>query len=220
MRIYLKEITENGIEQEGDESQAWVREALAPLDESPAQIPGHPSALRPSSLKTPAAARSSEVRFNLRRVDDVIMISGDFSTSIQLLCSRCASPFLKPFDEHFTAMYCKDKEMAGIAYLDQDSNPRGQNKGRARHAHDFDAPQGTEAAEDLEINYIAEDFVDLGQILTEQITVRIPFQPLCKEDCKGICANCGADLNVGRCACSKLTTKSPFASLKGFKVKE
>lgn len=219
MKVYLKEITEDDSEYSGTEADAWVREALSDLDESSSQVAGNHESLRPVALRIDAPVRPSSMEVNMRRVDEVIMISGDFTTSVQLLCSRCASPFLMPFDEHFTAMYCKDKEMAGIAYLDKNSTPRGQNKGHARHAHDFNAPQGIEAAEDLEINYIAEEFIDLGTVLTEQVTVRLPFQPLCKEDCKGICANCGADLNVGRCACSKIVTRNPFAGLKNFKIK-
>ncbi|MBC7387376.1 MAG: DUF177 domain-containing protein [Cryobacterium sp.] len=218
MKIYLKEIQENDSEIEATEADAWVRDSIAALDECPSVILGNTESLRPASLKAETPPRPTSVRFNMRRVDDVIMVSGDMETTVQLLCSRCAAPFLMPFNQHFTAMYCKDKEMAGIAYLDKNSNPRGQNKGHARHAHDFNAPQGIEAAEDLEINYIAEEYLDLALVLTEQVTVRIPFQPLCKEDCKGVCATCGADLNVGRCACAKIRTTSPFAGLKNIKL--
>jgi uncharacterized protein len=217
MKIYLNEITENDREYEADQSAPWVANTIAGLDESTDIVHGSTGHLRPAGLKTATPTRATAVRFNLRRVDDVIMVSGDMETSVQLLCSRCAAPFLMRFDEHFTAMYCKDKEMAGMAYLDKNANPRGQNKGYARHAHDFNQQQGTEASEDLEINYIAEEFLDLSLILAEQVQVRIPFQPLCKEDCKGICANCGADLNVGRCACSKIRKETPFAALKDFK---
>ncbi len=220
MKIHLHEITENDREIIVSEKDAWVTSTIEGLDESIAIVPGSNEALRPESLKTKAPTRDSDVRFNLRRVDDVIVVSGDLRTSVQLLCSRCASPFILPYDEHFTALYCKDKEMAGISYLDKNAVPRGQNKGYARHAHDFEGVDGQEAANDLEITYIAEDFLDLQNVLVEQMQLRIPFQPLCKEDCKGICANCGADLNVGRCACAKLQKKSPFAVLKGFKIGE
>ena len=218
MKIYLHEIKENDREVQVSEQDGWVASAISALDESTADVPGSTESLRPQNLRTRPAIRPASIRFNLRRVDDVIVVSGDLQASVQLLCSRCAAPFLLKFDEKFSALYCKDKEMAGIAYLDKNAKPRGQNQGFARHAHDFEAVTGQEADEDLELNYIAEDFLDLANVLTEQLQVRIPFQPLCKEDCKGVCANCGADLNVGRCACAKLQNKSPFAALKGLKI--
>ncbi len=218
MKIYLHEIKETDREVVANESEKWVADTVTSLDESTASVPGSPEALRPAGLKTKPVVRPTFVRFNLRRVDDVIVVSGDVDTTVQLLCSRCAAPFLLPINEHFTALYCKDKEMAGIAYLDKNANPRGQNKGYARHAHDEGGADGNEAADDLEITYIAEEYLDLPVVLAEQIQLRIPFQPLCKEDCKGICANCGADLNVGRCACAKIVKESPFAALKGFKT--
>lgn len=218
MRIYLHEIKETDTEYSATEAEAWVARTISALDEDLAVIPGSPEALRPAALKTVVPPRPTQVEFNLRNVDEVIVVSGDISTSLQLICSRCAAPFIFPVREHFTALYCKDKEMAGISYLDKNLNPRGQNKGHARHAHDFNATEGTETSSDLEITYIVEDYLDLPMVLTEQVQLRIPFQPLCKEECKGVCANCGADLNVGRCACSKIATRNPFSALKTFKV--
>jgi uncharacterized protein len=218
MKIYLHEIKETDREIDVNESENWVRATIEALDEDRSVVPGSAESLRPKSMRSPKEVRPTHVHYNLRRVDDVIVVSGDVDTGVQLLCSRCAAPFILPIDEHFTALYCKDKEMAGIAYLDKNANPRGQNKGHARHAHDFDAHEGTEASEDLEITYIAEDYLDLALVLSEQVRLRIPYQPLCKEDCKGVCANCGADLNVGRCACSKILPKNPFSVLKNFKT--
>lgn len=74
-----------------------------------------------------------------------------------------------------------------------------------------------EIGNDLDITYLSEDTIDLKAVLTEQLQLQVPFQPLCREDCKGICFNCGADLNVGRCACAKVTKANPFAALKELK---
>lgn len=202
MKVKLSEITDQDKEIFATDADAWALKTVEELDEE--------------NLKTPHTLKA---RFNLRKVDEVVVASGDLNTQIHLLCSRCATPFAFPIREHFTALYCKDKEMAGIAYLDAHSNPRGQNKGYARHAHadGKDTDGNDEAATDLEITYLAEDFIDLPEVLHEQLQIRIPYQPLCKEDCKGICANCGADWNLGRCACPKILGKNPFASLKNLK---
>ena len=44
-------------------------------------------------------------------------------------------------------------------------------------------------------------FADLTAELRECIILSFPSNPLCKEDCKGLCPRCGADLNLGPCGC-------------------
>ena len=87
-----------------------------------------------------------------------------------------------------------------------------REKGHARHAHDEDE-------RNVDISHLTADYIDLGDIVTEQIQLMIPFQPLCKPDCKGICTHCGADLNKGRCACKQIVDTKPFAALKDLKPK-
>ncbi len=48
--------------------------------------------------------------------------------------------------------------------------------------------------------------VDLGPALYEELALRIPVFPLCRPDCLGLCATCGADLNAGACECSTGST--------------
>ena len=107
--------------------------------------------------------------------------------------------------------------MAGIAHQEA-GRPVGQNQGHARHAHDESLDDEIEEGKDLDITYISEDFINLADVLTEQIQFQVPFQPLCQENCKGMCPQCGADLNVGRCACAKIATARPFSVLRDFKV--
>jgi uncharacterized protein len=115
--------------------------------------------------------------------------------------------------------------MAGIGHLEdtQEGGTKraGHNKGFARHAHDFstdDTDKSGETGQDLDVTYVSEDFLELGDVLTEQLQLQVPFQPLCKESCQGICTQCGTDLNVGRCACSKIVKQTPFAVLKNLKL--
>ena len=39
------------------------------------------------------------------------------------------------------------------------------------------------------------DLVDLEPLLRDGVVLDLPFQPLCREDCEGLCAECGANLN-------------------------
>jgi uncharacterized protein len=45
--------------------------------------------------------------------------------------------------------------------------------------------------------------LDLTQDIRDELIMGLPFKSLCKEDCKGLCVRCGADLNKGKCACKQ-----------------
>lgn len=58
--------------------------------------------------------------------------------------------------------------------------------------------------EDSDEFYLIEDKVlDLDMLVCEDIILSLPFVFLCKEDCKGICSQCGKNLNEGECGCKK-----------------
>jgi uncharacterized protein len=214
MKIHLNELSEQETELDFTEAEAWVKQAVENVDESLDDVPGAvPKRL--GAINTPA--RAIEAHISLRNVDNVIVVSGDVKTYIQLVCSRCATLFKMDCDPHFSALFCNDPVMAGVGHLEE-GKPAGQNKGFARHAHDKEADRLAESGKDLDITYLSEDFIDLKELVTEQLQLQVPFQPLCKKDCKGMCSNCGADLNVGRCACAKLGTSNAFHALKNLKL--
>lgn len=62
---------------------------------------------------------------------------------------------------------------------------------------------------------IAADLtIDLSQIVHDEISLNLPPDPLCLPDCAGLCAICGADLNMAPCAGHGDDLASPFAALK------
>lgn len=50
---------------------------------------------------------------------------------------------------------------------------------------------------------VVNDRVDLKPVVEDAVIMNMPVSFLCKEDCKGICAGCGVNLNVGTCKCEK-----------------
>lgn len=214
MKVYLHEITEQGTELDFGQQDSWAMRAVARADEATQEGITAP---RPATAPRPLTGH-----LTLRKVDEVVVINGNLKTEVSLLCSRCASPFQLACGPSFQSLFCTDPAMAGIAHLDKDKQGRatgkivGRLKGHARHAHDFAGQDSRDA--DLDITYLAEEWVELGDVLTEQIQLLVPFQPLCSEECKGICANCGADLNKGRCACSKIQKSNAFSVLKNLRI--
>ncbi len=73
--------------------------------------------------------------------------------------------------------------------------------------------------DDLETGSYEGETIDLGDMLREQVVLSLPQYPHCREDCLGLCANCGENLNKGSCKCFSEDKKafSPFHVLKKLK---
>jgi uncharacterized protein len=92
----------------------------------------------------------------------------------------------------------------------------------ARCLKDFDNPvhmhvettlSETEQDEDDPDKFLLEgDYIDVDEIITTDFVLNMDQRILCREDCKGLCEKCGADLNEGPCAC-KLETDPRLAAL-------
>lgn len=60
--------------------------------------------------------------------------------------------------------------------------------------------------EDNDEYYLVSDMhFDLDDLVREDILLSLPTKMLCREDCKGICPYCGANLNEKQCDCKKPT---------------
>jgi uncharacterized protein len=56
--------------------------------------------------------------------------------------------------------------------------------------------------------------IDFAPVLREYALLEVPIKALCKPDCKGLCIECGQDLNVEDCGHSQYDEDSPFSVLK------
>ena len=60
--------------------------------------------------------------------------------------------------------------------------------------------------------------MDIAPLISAAISLDLPLVPLCREDCEGLCARCGANLNEGPCPCQdEPDDDNPFAVLKNIK---
>ena len=78
-----------------------------------------------------------------------------------------------------------------------------------------DDEEGAELQDrDLVVAFYHGDTLDLVTMVREQVLLAQPMKRLCREDCKGVCPNCGADRNLTQCGCpEKAPSDSPFSSL-------
>jgi uncharacterized protein len=134
--------------------------------------------------------------------EEVFRLRGRMSCRIELACVRCLEPF--PLDL---------AEELDLLYLPQSSN-------EAPAAEESEADALTELSgrglerEELAVSFYRDERVDLSQMIVEQIVLALPMKPLCKPDCRGLCALCGANRNLVSCECAPEETDPRWAPLK------
>jgi len=62
------------------------------------------------------------------------------------------------------------------------------------------------------------DEVDISDYIREQITMSLPFKVICEENCKGLCSNCGVNLNTEQCGCESERVDPRLSVLKNLKI--
>jgi uncharacterized protein len=119
-------------------------------------------------------------------------VAGRLTGTLELMCSRCLEPFTLPVQADFDLRYV----------------PRAENAGEGEKEVEED---------DLSTAFYDNDEIDLGQLIMEQFQLALPMKPLCREDCKGLCAQCGTNLNAGACDCDSRWEDPRLAALKALK---
>jgi uncharacterized protein len=88
-------------------------------------------------------------------------------------------------------------------------------------------PKVTDEAGDEEVELNAEEMglilfhgeeIDLGEAIAEQVIMALPMHPLCQEECRGLCPQCGTNLNETDCGCERPAFNVKFAALKNIKM--
>jgi uncharacterized protein len=130
-----------------------------------------------------------------------VFAAGTFKGHLTVACSRCVGPVKLALDETLRVTFMPPGEMP---QEDDDAAPASED--------------GAEVAEgDLDVFPYDGDKIDLEPLFREQFVLAVPFAPLCAEDCKGLCPQCGIDRNTGTCSCEK-PIDPRLAALKGLKL--
>lgn len=77
------------------------------------------------------------------------------------------------------------------------------------------------ASETVEEGYeIIDDHIDLDTLLRDALAEAVPYQTLCDQACRGLCASCGANLNEVDCDCADDDTDPRWAVLEKLQLPE
>ena len=71
------------------------------------------------------------------------------------------------------------------------------------------------SADDADTSYYHDDMIDLNELLREQFYLALPMKPLCREECLGLCPQCGSDRNTNPCDCQPDWQDPRLAALAG-----
>jgi uncharacterized protein len=130
-----------------------------------------------------------ELTFTVHKDQARYRLVGRLKTTLELACGRCLEPFRQSVDASFD-----------IRYL-----PQSDNAGAAEREVEED---------DLSDAFYRDEQIDLRQLMEEQFYLALPMKPLCRPDCKGLCPNCGTNLNDATCECEIRWEDTRLAGLK------
>ncbi len=126
-----------------------------------------------------------EVHMDLQVEGTTVILKGEVKGEYQTVCSRCAEDSKQSADTDFHMILKPHSERSVDGAEEEDLN------------------FGIYESEEIDCTELAEEFLLLS----------LPFTVLCEEDCKGLCAQCGQNLNSDSCACKPEETGDPRLSV-------
>jgi uncharacterized protein len=133
-----------------------------------------------------------EVNATAELLEGQIRVAGEIETKVELVCARCLEPVVDELHRSFDLFY--------------HPLPKGEKSEEARLRED-----------DAEIGFFEGEGLFLADVLREQVLLALPMKVICRSDCRGLCPNCGANLNHEECRCETHAADprlAPLARLK------
>ncbi|HLV88866.1 MAG TPA: DUF177 domain-containing protein [Candidatus Sulfotelmatobacter sp.] len=142
-----------------------------------------------SPLKASGRAELVEEHHGKHQVIKDIRLRGRLAASLELQCARCLDPVAQRVKRDFDLLY----------------RPLGTDAGK-------DELSVTDA--EAEIGYYQGDGILLEDVLREQVLLALPLKITCREDCKGLCPQCGKNRNLEPCSCTAPIEDPRWEALK------
>ncbi|WP_033321092.1 YceD family protein [Streptomyces yerevanensis] len=115
-----------------------------------------------------------ELELRLESVMEGVLVTGTARAVAEGECVRCLEPLQLELEADFQEMF---------SYPDADD--RGRPKGEP----------ADDAEEDEDRLFIEDGLFDLEPVLRDAVVLALPMQPVCQEDCEGLCSECGVRLS-------------------------
>lgn len=115
-----------------------------------------------------------ELELRLESVMEGVLVTGTARATAEGECVRCLEPLGREVEADFQEMF---------------SYPDADDRGRSKQAEPGDD------AEDEDMIPLEDGMFDLEPVLRDAVVLALPMQPVCREDCAGLCPECGVGLN-------------------------
>ena len=123
------------------------------------------------------------------RKGQLLLLNGRLSAHGQVDCDRCLKSVEVPVRTEFSLQYVT--------------------------ASEYEALRAAELEEsDLALAIFDGEFIDVDEIIREQVLLAVPTRTVCREECKGFCPACGVDRNLKECSCRTEDSDPRWAGLK------
>ncbi|MER5476248.1 DUF177 domain-containing protein [Streptomyces sp. NPDC002734] len=117
--------------------------------------------------------RPLELQLRLESVLEGVLVTGTARAKAEGECVRCLEPLERQLVADFQEMF---------------SYPDADDRGRPK------ADAGDDAEDDEDTLYLEDGMFDLEPVLRDAVVLALPMQPVCQEDCPGLCPECGVRL--------------------------
>jgi uncharacterized protein len=114
-----------------------------------------------------------ELDLRLEAVMEGVLVTGTATAGLEGECARCLDPIVDEIDVTFQELFVYD-----------------DSRDSRNHATD----SADNGQEDDGVSMLEDDLLDLEPLLRDAVVLALPFQPLCSDDCPGLCVECGAHL--------------------------
>ncbi|WP_244963127.1 YceD family protein [Nocardioides dongkuii] len=115
-------------------------------------------------LRVPEGA-PVDLDLRLEAVMEGVLVTGTARAELEGECARCLEPISEELEVTFQELFVYDD------------------------SRDADLDR-----EDDDVSKLEDDLLDLEPLLRDAVVLALPFQPLCQDDCPGLCPECGARL--------------------------
>lgn len=146
----------------------------------------------------------THVDARLEKVERRVRVEARASAALTVACVRCLTPVSLDLPVEFELTLVPSDEYG-------DERHAASDRGKSQVAGSFDA-------KDAEEDTYTGKVIDLDPLVREQLLLAMPAYPVCKEDCKGLCPVCGANLNDRECGCDRHVPDPRWAGLEKLKL--
>ena len=125
----------------------------------------------------------------IQPTDSKVTVKGEATAELQLECDRCLKSVPIPVSSSFEVEYVTPEMYQAD-------------------------PTAELLDEDLTLSVFDGEVIDIDELVREQLLLALPAQILCREECKGLCPECGGDRNQTDCQCEDSEIDPRWAGLK------